>query len=343
MPLPIRYAQEARNYSLLFLLSATCLFSYFEIIATRSRRLQPLFHVSLILLAFCHLFGLLLAVSFLAVMFWRERRIRPRLGLILYGLVLSALILVPLLRGGSAQLAGGNFWITFSAASLSQQLLMVLTPAGIALLAYALILWRRMPHRAAFDPALTAALMPFLLMLAGSIAISFNTPILTDRNLIGLIPAFALLTVWLLQPVLAGGSAVPTLIFLCLLLLQAVALIYSPYLFIQEDFRSIAKHSIAADSKVCYVVSDGTTIVPYIYSFYVVKLFERPDLAPEELSVSEIPQDLTRRDCGLWADATLQKRGEYVLKGLPQLNQCHDVPLGKAGARTGSELLECRR
>ena len=343
MPLPIRYAQEARNYSLLFLLSAACLFSYYEIVAARSRRLRPLFHVSLVLLALSHLFGLLLAVSFLAVMFWRERRILPRLGLILYGLALCALILVPLLHGGSGQLVGGNFWITFSAASLSQQLLMVLTPVGIALLAYASILWWRMPGKAAFDPALTTALMPFVLMLAGSIAISFNTPILTDRNLIGLIPAFALLTVWLLQPLLVRGSSVPTLIFMSLLLLQAVALIYSPFLFIQEDFRSIARQSIAADSKVCYVVPDATTSVPYIYSFYVVKLFGRPELAPEELSVSEVPQDLSTRDCRLWADAILQKRGESVLKGLPQFSHCHDVPLGKPGARTGSELLECPR
>jgi hypothetical protein len=129
-----------------------------------------------------------------------------------------------------------------------------------------------------------------------------------------------------------------------LLLLQAVALIYSPFLFIQEDFRSIARQSIAADSKVCYVVPATMKNLPHhIFSFYVVRMLGRPDLEPEELRLTEIPQDLSTRDCRLWADAILQKRGESVLKGLPQFSHCHDVPLGKPGARTGSELLECPR
>src|ERR1039458_9190658 len=128
---------------------------------------------------------------------------------------------------------------------------MVLTPVGIALLAYASILWWRMPGKAAFDPALTTALMPFVLMLAGSIAISFNTPILTDRNLIGLIPAYALLTAWFLQRVISRYPATISLALLFLSLLQSVALTYSPFLFVQQDFRSIAKHSIADNNKAC--------------------------------------------------------------------------------------------
>src|SRR5579863_5263785 len=63
MPLPIRYAQEARNYSLLFLLSSACIYSYYEATVTNSRRPLILFHAMLIALAFTHLFGLLLAVS----------------------------------------------------------------------------------------------------------------------------------------------------------------------------------------------------------------------------------------------------------------------------------------
>src|ERR1700687_5107046 len=109
MPLPIRYAQEARNYSLLFLLSSACLYSYYEIIVAKSRRPQILFHASLTALAFNHPLGLMLALSFLAVMFWRERRATWRLGLIVYAAALSAAVVVPLLHGGSGQLAGGNF------------------------------------------------------------------------------------------------------------------------------------------------------------------------------------------------------------------------------------------
>jgi uncharacterized membrane protein len=341
MPLPIRYAQEARNYSLLFLLSSTCLFSYYEFLSTKSRRLQILFHASLILLAFTHLFGLMLAVSFLAVMFWRERRIAWRLGLIVYAAALSAAIIVPLLGGGSGQLAGGKFWITFSAASLSLQLLTVLTPVGIALLAYAIIVWRRSSERVPLNPALVAALMPFILMLAGSIAISFNTPILTDRNLIGLIPAYALLTAWFLQRVIWQRPATVAVTFLCLLLLQSAALTYSPYLFIQQDFRSIAKQSIAANSRVCYVVPDVADVPLRLFAFYVTRIFGRLDLQPQTLAPSEVPQDLATRDCSLWADADLPKRGVSVLRTLPQFRRCIEIPLGKPGVRMASELLNC--
>jgi uncharacterized membrane protein len=346
MPLPIRYAQEARNYSLLFMLSSACLFSYYEILVAKNRRLQILFHASLVLLAFSHLFGLMLAVSFLAVMFWRERRATWRLGLIVYAVALSAAIVVPLLHGGSGELAGGNFWITFSAASLSIQLLTVFTPVGIILLAYALITWRRDSDRAPFDRTLAQVLMPFVLMLAGAILISFNTPILTDRNLIGLIPAFALLTGWLLRNVLARHSATITAALLCLLLLQSIALTYSPYLFIQQDFRGIAEHSVAANRKICYVVpmgSDQKELPGRIFGFYILRKFNRPDLKPDLLRPSEVPQDLSTLDCRLWADAALTRRGVSVLRTLPQFSHCTDVPLGKPGARMGSELLDCSR
>jgi uncharacterized membrane protein len=343
MPLPIRYAQEARNYSLLFLLSSACLFCFFELTLAKSRRLQILFHVSLLLLAFTHLFGLLLAASFLAVMFWREPHILRRLGLVVYGAAISAAVVVPLLHGGSGQLAGGNFWITFTAASFCVQMLMVLTPIGIALLLYALILWRREPERAPLNPALLPAVMPFLLMLAGSIAISFNTPIVTDRNLIGLVAAFALLTAWFLRRIIARYP-LSALALMCLLLLQAAALTFSPYLFIQQDFRSIAQHSIADNSKVCYVVpmADETRRLPRrLYSFYIARLLGHPELAPVLLRPAEVPSDLADGQCRFWANAVLQKRGLSFLRAMPQFARCADVPLGKPGVRMASELLDC--
>ncbi len=343
MPLPIRYAQEARNYSLLFLLSSACLLSYFELTVASNRRLQIFFHVSLLLLAFTHLFGLLLAASFLAVMFWREPRILWRLGLAVYGAAISAAVILPLLHGGSGQLAGGNFWITFTAASLSVQLLWVFTPVGIALLAYALLLWRRDPNRVSVDPSLLWAVVPFVLMLLGSIAISFNTPIVTDRNLIGLVAAFALLAAWFTHRVMPQHS-VSVLALICLLLVQAATLSYSPYLFIQQDFRSIAQQSIAAHSKVCYVVpmSDETKRLPRrLYSFYMVRLLGHPELAPVLLRPADVPSDLASQDCRFWANATLQKRGSSFLRSMPQFARCTDIPLGKPGVRMASELLDC--
>jgi uncharacterized membrane protein len=344
MPLPIRYAQEARNYSLLFLLSGSCLFCYYEILVTASRRrgLHALLYLSLLLLAFSHLFGLLLAASFLAVMFWRERRILPRLGLVVYGLALSAAVVVPLILGGSGEHMGGNFWITFSAGSLGLQLLTVFTPVGLMLLIYAFAGWQRSANRPPLDSALLSALAPFALMLLGSIAISFNTPILTDRNLIGLIAAFALLCAWLLRFLLTQRSATVSMVLLCLLLVQSLVLVFSPYLFIQEDFRAIARQSIVDDSRVCYVVPGIKGAPLDIFSFYVIRLYHRPDLLPEQLSLAEVPQNLHSHSCGLWADAVLQKRGVSVLRALPQFNHCREIPLEQSGKRSGAELFDCR-
>ncbi len=341
MPLPIRYAQEARNYSLLLLLSAACLFLYLEIAVTKSRRLQPIFYFSLLLLAFTHLFGLLLAVSFLAMIFWREPRLLARLGLVVFGAAISAAVIVPLLQGGSGQLAGGNFWIVFTAASLGMQLLWVFTPVGIALLLYAVTLWRRDPDRPAFEPVLLRAVMPFALMLLGSIAISFHTPIVTDRNLIGLIAAFALLTGWFLRR-LMPQHPITTLALMCLLLLQAAALTYSPYLFIQQPFRSIAQHAIAVDSKVCYVLPDVGIVPSSIFDFYIVKIYHRPDLSSVLLRPTDVPPELTQHDCRLWADASLHKRGVSNLRTMAPLAHCTDIPLGEHGTHVASELLDCR-
>jgi uncharacterized membrane protein len=343
MPLPIRYAQEARNYSLLFLLSSACLYSYYEIIVAKSRRSQILFHASLIGLAFTHLFGLMLAVSFLTVMFWRERRATWRLGLIVYAAALSAAVVVPLLYGGSGRFAGGNFWITFSAGSLGLQLLWVFTPVGLAVLAAAGIFWWRDPKRPRFDPALAQVLMPFILLLGGAILISLNTPILTERNLIGLIPAYALLTVWFVQRVNSRKRAALTYALLCLLLVQSVVLTYSPYLFIQQDFRAIAEHSIAGNSKVCYVVplASSSKLPRPLFSFYITRIFHRPDLAPELLRPTDAPKDLSTADCIFWADVALPKRGVSYLRTLPQFARCTDVSLGKPGVAIGSELLDC--
>jgi len=348
MPLPIRYAQEARNYSLMFLLSATCLFCYYEILCAKARQatqqllpLQGLLYASLILLAFSHIFGLILAASFLAVMFWQQPRLLGRVLLVVFGAALSAAIVIPLIHGGSGRLAGGNFWITFSAESLSTQLLWVFTPVGLVLLSYALVLWRRDAGRSRLDPALLQVLMPFVLMLVGSIIISFNTPIITDRNLIGLIAAFALLTGWLLQRVFARHAATVTCALLCLLLLQATALTFSPYLFIQQDFRAIALHSIATDSRVCYVLPDAHLVPDRIFSIYIRRIYRRPDLMPQMLKPSQVPAQLGPSDCRLWA-ASLSKRGVSLLRTLPQLNRCTDVPLREPGARIASELLDCR-
>lgn len=345
MPLPIRYAQEARNYSLLFLLSAVCLYSYYEILKTRATgRIHTIFHVGLICLAFTHVFGLMLSVSFLAVMFWRERRAAWRIGLVLYAGALSAAVVIPLILGGSGRLAGGNFWITFGPASLALQLVKVFTPIGLLLLAWLWAArWRNPPPS---DPALKLALAPFALMLAGAILVSFNTPIITERNLIGLVPAFALLTAWLIEHAALGRPTWWVGLSAGLLALQAIVWTLSPYLFIQQDFRAIARHSIASNSPVCYVVptrGDAEELPHHLFSFYITKIFHRPDLTPKLIRPSEVPADPAASDCVLWSAATLPKRGESYLRTMPQFAHCTDVPLAAPGVLLASELLSCGR
>jgi hypothetical protein len=181
-------------------------------------------------------------------------------------------------------------------------------------------------------------------MLGGAILISLNTPILTERNLIGLAPAYALLTVWFIQHVDSPKLTTVAYGLLCLLLVQSVALTYSPYLFIQQNFRSIAEHSIATNSKVCYVVPFGNKddkLPEHIYSFYITKIFHRPDLVPELMRPADVPQDPAAAGCNLWAAAALPKGGTSLLRTFPQFARCADVSLAKPGVPIASELVAC--
>ena len=80
----------------------------------------------------------------------------------------------------------------------------------------------------------------------------------------------------------------------------------------------------------------------HIFAFYVTRLYGRPDLNPDEMSLSAVPQNIATLDCRLWADATLRKRGESVLGTLPQFSHCADIPLSQPRARSASELMDCR-
>jgi uncharacterized membrane protein len=343
MMMPIKYAQEARNYSLLLLLSSACLFAYYEILTAQRRglgpgRLQVFFYAALTLLAFAHLFGLLLFASFLAVMFLRAGSLRARLLIAVLGAIIVAAVMLPLLHGGAGSNAGGKFWIVFTPLSFVQQLLLVFTPAGIVLFAYALIR-RRGAGASPFDPDLTQALAPFALMLLGGILVSLHTPIINERNLIPLVPAFAVLTARLLQPPIQRDSAWIAAALLAIVLLQSVILLGSSRMFIREDFRAIAEHSIAANTKVCYVVpvahvADWHSIMAY----YTVRLFGRPDLDPRTIAADDVPQAFG--ECRLWGEGHLESR-DSIVRPVAALKSCSEVPLGPPAARIASVLLAC--
>jgi hypothetical protein len=62
------------------------------------------------------------------------------------------------------------------------------------------------------------------------------------------------------------------------------------------------------------------------------QLYGRPDLNPDEMPLSAVPQDIATLDCPLWADATVQKRGITVLGTLPHVSHGADIPLGQPRA-----------
>jgi uncharacterized membrane protein len=341
MSLPIKYAQEARNYSLLLFFAAACLFTYYELLTRPSPRLRAGFYLALCLLALCHLFGLLLAVSYAAVIFLRPHGRYERLGAAIFAVVMTAVVLVPLVLGGAAQAAGGNFWLKFTPQSFAWALLMVFTPVGIALLAYAALVWRRSPPTIGFDPMLAQALAPTALMFLGGVLISFHTPLINDRNLIGVIPAFALLIARLLQRAVARDAVVIPMMLIFLLLVQSALMMYFGKLFIREDFRDIARQSIAADTGACYVLPDDSDAGWHsIMSYYVTRLFHRPDLAPQTFARSELATARSASGCRLWADAHPEGRASD-LASLSQFRGCVAIPLYAGHAASTSLLLNC--
>ena len=346
LPLPIRYAQEARNYSLLLLMSASCLFLYLECLTSGRALARNLLFGALLLLAASHIFGLLLALSFIAVMIVFARNWIERLSLAVFGAVLGAAIVTPLILGGAGHDAGGHFWITFTLASFIRAILYVFTPVGLLLLGCALAVGWRDGGTAAIDPRVIKAAAPSALMFCGAVAISFNTPILTDRNLIGMLPAFALLIAVLLYRRLTRASSLEAaglLLLLLLLLAQSCLLVGARLLFVREDFRAIAQQSAQSNRRVCALIPNEH---PHLWawqaveSFYVVEMLGRPDLEPRIVAESELPLDPAGSECRLWADGH-PEGSVSVLKLLPQFRQCTDVPLGTPAERTHSVLLSC--
>ncbi len=341
MSLPIRYAQEARNYALMLFFASVCLFAYFEVLKRPNLWLRVGFYLALSLLALSHLFGLLLAVSYAAVIFLRPVGRYERLIAVLFALLMSAAVLVPLVLGGAAESAGGHFWLKFTAQSFAWSLLMLFTPVGIVLLAYAAFAWRRSPPTIPIDRLLLQAEAPTVLMFLGGVLISFHTPLINDRNLIGVIPAFALLVARLLQrPIARNAIAIP-LALIFLLLVQSALMMFYGKLFIREDFRGIALQSIAANTPACYVIPDDSDAGwGDIMSFYALRLFHRPDLGPRSFARSELSGARATSGCSLWAEAHPEGRASD-LASLPPFRSCTVIGLRAGFAASTSVLLTC--
>jgi hypothetical protein len=341
--LPIRYAEEARSYSVLLLFSSACMFLYYDSNRTKGGVAGKGFYACLVLLAFSHLFGLLLAESFLLVSWWRTPRLNARLGLVLFAAVLLAAVLGPLLASGASQYAGGNFWIRFTPATVLKTFASLITPAGALLLGYAAFVWKTSGNAEPLSEARKAvlwSLAPFALMLAGSLLISFHTPILVDRNLIGLCPAMALVVSLSLAKTVTTPRGWLVCGALGLLAVQAIALAVAGRLFIAEQFRSIADRSVTLDRKVCYVVPDRAPNWEYVMNFYIEARLHRPDLKPVLIARSALPSARWTSDCTLWADAHPDD-ATFTLAHLPAFARCAVIPLVAPHQRSASTLLEC--
>jgi len=238
------------------MLSSACLFSYYEMIVTKSRRLQVLFHAS------PDTAGLQPPIWPAAGGIVSGRNVLAANGRDLatgpdrYGAALSRQSLSPLVRGGSASYPAEISGLPSPPHRCHSQLLAVFTPVGIALLAYAgrrlapYFPWSRARFAADSGPD---AICPDA---RGSILISFNTPIITERNLIGLfrhLHAYGLV----LQRVIAYKPPVTATALLSLLLLQLRLGLLPVSVSSSRIFVPFAQHSVAADSKVVTGAGQG--------------------------------------------------------------------------------------
>ncbi|HZD25015.1 MAG TPA: glycosyltransferase family 39 protein [Alphaproteobacteria bacterium] len=200
----ILYAREARAYALL-LLSTTVATLLGVAIAARLQRGEPVRGAAWLLAGivtiaeYSHYFGALAGAGlFGALLLFAAGQRRSAIpGLLLPGLVAVA-VLLPWLVFHAAHVAGktgGNFWITnnwksdfggaatFLAGSPAASLI-------VAAAAAAVLVTR--PHllRA---PDCFVPLVSMVLILLGAVAVSLHTPVITERNLLILLPPFYVL------------------------------------------------------------------------------------------------------------------------------------------------------
>ena len=322
--LPIRYAQETRVYSMMLFFSGCCLFCYLESLVTRLLRVRAVFAASLIIVAFSHIFGILLALSYLGIMFLFATRIRDRLRVAAFALVLAGCVIGPMVLHGVLLQAGGHFWIPFTLPWLLKQAIIVATPVGFGIFAYGC--WSVPAERRAFHfrSPVVQAMLPTALLFSGTMLLSFHTPVIIARNLIVLMPAMALIGAWLLAASMRkNDSGVWMLAMLTALAAQSAVFEYLKLSFNPEDFRSIAQVSAATDQKVCYVVSDTEAhrLQP-LYGFYVKEIIGHADLEPRLFDLSTVTPELGTAGCRLWA--AIHVPG-FAFTGRPQFANCMPI------------------
>jgi len=104
-----------------------------------------------------------------------------------FAIAITAAVLLPLLRRARPTRPAATL-VKFTPQFLAWSVGLVFTPVGLVLAAYGILRWRGPTASIRFDALLVQALAPTALMFLGALVISLHTPLINDRNLIGMIP-----------------------------------------------------------------------------------------------------------------------------------------------------------
>ncbi len=212
-PYMVFYSQEARMYTLLFLLSSMLLVSYVRMLHTNSRRWWLAYTISAVLSLYVHLFSALLLLSLHLHLFIHQTTGRKRWErlAITDGLLILAFaprVAISLVQVGRV---AGDFWIPrpslaqlFSAPygfTLSQFLSETLVPLAFALVLLLFIIThlqisRELARRGDNSAGLNLLLWAFWGPLLSTFIISQWRSVYLERTLIVAVPALYLLFSW---------------------------------------------------------------------------------------------------------------------------------------------------
>jgi uncharacterized membrane protein len=215
----VLYAQEARPYALLLLLTTVATLLSVAI-ASRMDRGEPIFRPALTLAAvvvaeYTHYFGALVGAGLFGALLlftlcWHRRHlwVVTVTGIGAGGVLLPWLVLH--LQHVTDKL-GGNFWVTNNWSHTFPKVagLAAGTPEIFLLIAVAVAVLLMMRPWLLRQPGCCIPLLAVVPMLLGAAAISLHTSIITERNLLILIPPFYLLTVTAITGFFEAGDGFP--------------------------------------------------------------------------------------------------------------------------------------
>jgi len=337
-PGAIEYAQEARSYSLLLLLSTVITGACFRLVRNHGEDGRDatwamiVLTIAGIIASYTHYFGFLIAVAagvtaVAAAHGKGRRRVAAAVGLA--GIVAAFLPWVIYHTHYMSHGVGMSAWIADFPASATISWFIRLWLGGTsALIGTATITaaYVLMPGFAAFahrDAAFRVALSLPLITVAAALAISWYTPVITSRNLIVVLPALYLAMSSLVDfgavrwGTLATAACLTTQL---LLMTQSLPWYYSAQT--KEQWREWA----------AFVLAQHCCIAGPIYVFGAAKNYHylieqrRPRLELVEIPVgsSVLPPLVPAADCNvlLWAADLPRGQFDAILSALPVNRSC---------------------